>query len=143
MYIVNILLKITVAFLAPFIFTLFSILYSIIFDIINGYSPNFNVKGVWFFIFYLYTFPAYLLIGVPISLIIERINKGIQWINYSLAGLVGGPIVAFIINNNGLHGIDDIPVAFLAWVTAGLSYYVSLVILEKLVQYLYRVTKEH
>lgn len=143
MYIVNILLKITVAFLAPFIFTLFSILYSIIFDIINGYSPNFNVKGVWFFIFYLYTLPAYLLIGVPISLIIERINKGIQWINYSLAGLVGGPIVAFIINNNGLHGIDDIPVAFLAWVTAGLSYYVSLVILEKLVQYLYRVTKEH
>src|SRR5690625_7698245 len=120
MYIVNILLKITVAFLAPFIFTLFSILYSIIFDIINGYSPNFNVKGVWFFIFYLYTMPAYLLIGVPISLIIERINKVIQWINYYLTGLHGGPNGAYSINNNGLQFIDEILVALLAWSTARL-----------------------
>src|SRR5699024_12260137 len=101
MYIVNILLKITVAFLAPFIFTLFSILYSIIFDIINGYSPNFNVKGVWFFIFYLYTLRAYLLIGVRISLIIARIIKGSQWRKYSLAGLVGGRMGACMFTDQG------------------------------------------
>ena len=133
LFVMNILLKVTAAFLAPFIFTLFFILYSIIFDVINGYSPNFNVEGVWFFIVYLYTLPAYLLIGVPISLIIERINKGIQWINYSLAGMVGGLIFSFIINNGSLP-LDNIHVTFVVWATAGLSYYVSLVTLKKLVQ---------
>lgn len=132
-FIMNLILKITVAFLAPFILSLFLILYDMILGVINGYSTNFNFEAVWFFVFYLYALTAFLIIGVPISLIIERINKGIQWINYSLAGMVGGLIFSFIINNGSLP-LDNIHVTFVVWATAGLSYYVSLVTLKKLVQ---------
>lgn len=132
----NIMFKITASFFAPFVLSSFFLLYNVIFDMIHNYSFKFVFEGIGFgfFIIYIFALPAYLFIGVPISLIIERINEGIQWINYSLAGIAGGLILVFIINKSSLQELDDILGAFFLWAAAGLSYYISLVILEKLVQ---------
>lgn len=67
--------------------------------------------------------PVYLLFGVPVSIMIEKINKGIRWLNYSLAGVVGGLIIMFI------NSTQDYMTA-LAYSVAGFSYYWTLRVLE-------------
>lgn len=63
------------------------LLYNIIADIIvsNSLNTYFTLTGqiLGVFLICIYALPIYLLIGVPISLIIERVNKGVRWINYS------------------------------------------------------------
>ncbi len=135
MSIMKVILKVPAAFLAPFILCFFFLLYNIIADIIvsNSLNTYFTLAGqiLGVFLIYIYALPIYLLIGIPISLIIERVNKGVRWINYSLGGMAGGLFLYFM--NSNLQDLDG---TFFLMAAAGLSYYFSLVFLEKLVQIL-------
>lgn len=116
------MLKFIAAFLAPFVLSLFFILYNLFNLIFIHNRPlSFSIDG--FLLVYIFALPAYLLIGVPASIIIERINKGIRWLNYSLAGVIGGLIVIFI------NSSQDYKTA-LAHSVAGFSFYCTPRILE-------------
>ena len=125
------MLKVIATFLAPFVLSLFIGIYNIFNLIIthNG-SLTFSIDG--FLIVYIFALPAYLFIAVPASIAIEYINKGTRWVNYTLAGLIGGVIVVFL---NTVNSTQDFvfPVEYaIAYMIAGFSFYVTLKILEVL-----------
>jgi hypothetical protein len=124
------MLKVIAAFLAPFVLSLFFGLYNLVNLMItyNG-SLTFSIDGLLFV--YIYALPAYLFIAVPASIAIEYINKGIRWVNYTLAGLIGGLIVVFL-NTNSTQGFV-FPVEYaVVYMIAGFSFYVTLKLLEML-----------
>jgi|SRR5690625_309881 len=125
------MLKIFAAFLAPVVLTIYFILYHLFrMILVHQFSLSFSFDG--FFFVYIYAFPAYLLIAVPVSMVIERINKGIRWINYTLAGLLGGLIVVFINAVNSSQGFVFTMGWAIMYMTAGFSFYIALRILEKI-----------
>lgn len=116
------MLKFIAAFSAPFVLSLFFIKYNLFNLIFIHNRPlSFSIDG--FLLVYIFTLPAYLLIGVPASIIIERINKGMRCLNYSLAEIIGELIVIFI------NSTQDYKSA-LAYSMAGFSFYCILRILE-------------
>lgn len=120
-------MKFVAAFLAPIVLSLFFVIYNLVhFIFIYNDLPSFSLDG--FLFVYIYALPVYLLFGVPVSIIIEKINKGIRWLNYSLAGVVGGLIIV-LINSTEINSTQDYMTA-LAYSVAGFSYYCTLRVLE-------------
>ncbi|MBM7631076.1 hypothetical protein [Geomicrobium sediminis] len=116
------MLKIFAAILSPFVFSLLIGIYQIPKFILNSTFPSFPLDS-YYLIFLIYALPAYLLLAVPASFIIEHINKGIRWVNYSVAGVLGGLMIYFVNNS-------PIDWEILLYLLAGLSFYVSLKVLE-------------
>jgi len=126
------MLKVIAVFLAPLVLSLFFILYNLLSMPLKNGSLNISFEG--FFVVYIFALPAYLFIAIPASLIIEHMNKGIRWLNYILAGIIGGGIVIFI---NTMHSMQDFVYtldSILAYMAAGFSFYVTLVISEMVEQ---------
>lgn len=115
------MLKIFAAMLSPFVFSFFIGIYQIPKFISNSTFPSFTLD--YSLTFYIYSLPAYLLLAVPASFIIEHINKGIRWVNYSIAGGLGGLMLLFF-NNSPIEWENSL------FLCAGLSFYVSLKVLE-------------
>jgi len=130
------MLKVIAAFLAPLVLSLFFILYNLLSMLLKNGSLNdsFYISFEGFFVVYIFALPAYLFIAIPASLIIERINKGIRWLNYILAGVIGGGIVILINTVNSMQDFIYTIDSLLAYMAAGFSFYVTLVILEMLTQ---------
>lgn len=124
------MLKVIAAFLAPFVLSLFFGIYNIFnFIITNNGSLTFSIDG--FLFVYIFALPAYLFIAVPTSIAIEFFDKGIRWVNYTLAGLLGGVIVVFLNTDNTRDFVYPVEVA-LEYMITGFSFYVTLKILEML-----------
>src|SRR5699024_2730461 len=86
--------------------------------------------GEGLLLIYIYALPFYLIVAVPVSVIIERINKGIRWVNYLVAGLLTG-IVIVLLNTND-KSFEDGPLieTIFIYMMAGLVFYYVLKILE-------------
>jgi hypothetical protein len=127
------LLKVIAAFLAPFILSIFLILYQLIRIIVTlDGSASLHLSG--FLFVYIYALPAYLLLGVPASILIERLNKGIRWVNYALAGALGGIVVVFLnAINHSIAFVYSLESIFF-YMLAGFAFYVTLKLLEILEQ---------
>ncbi len=95
----------------------------------EGYNLHFTTDPALAVLLYMLALLFFVFIGIPISLIIERMNKGTRWINYSLAGIFIGLIISIF---NGIEGLDVSLVSYLPWAYAGFSFYIVLVALEKL-----------
>jgi len=106
---------------------LFFIIYNLATMIFTGNSNStFTIsdigEGVMFV--YIYALPFYLIVGILTAVIIERINKGIRWVNYSLAGMFVGILIISLNTTN-----KSIEVIFF-YMMAGLVFYLVLKILE-------------
>lgn len=123
------LLMIASSFIAPFVFFFFFYLYNVTSRLMEGYNLHFTTDPALSVLLYMLALLFFVFIGIPISLIIERMNKGTRWINYSLAGIFIGLIISIF---NGIEGLDVSLVSYLPWAYAGFSFYIVLVALEKL-----------
>ncbi|KKE79455.1 hypothetical protein NSA56_18015 [Oceanobacillus caeni] len=126
------MLKVIAAFLAPFVLSFFFILYNLLGMILSNDPLTFSFGGFSFV--YIFALPAFLFIAVPASFIIERVNKGVRWLNYILAGIIGGGIVIFINTVNSNQDFVYTPDAIVAYMLAGFSFYLTILILEILEQ---------
>ncbi|WP_164216085.1 hypothetical protein [Virgibacillus sp. YIM 98842] len=119
------MLKVFAAFLAPFILMIFFSLFNVFSMILSGnYSISFSLSG--FLYVYIFAFPAYLLMGVPVSVIIERINLGLRWFHYSLAGAFAGFVLVFINSVGNSQGFVFTFEWAITYMVAGFSFYTAL-----------------
>ncbi|MFB4158893.1 hypothetical protein ACE1TF_03315 [Geomicrobium sp. JSM 1781026] len=123
------MLKVFAAVVSPIVFYfILSILDWAKEMLIYNSLPTLSLEA--FFIVYVFSLPAFLLIALPISIILDRIPYGLRWVNYMLSGLVGGVIVVVF---NVLRGVENLDIS-LEWVVgymiAGGAFYCSLRLLE-------------
>lgn len=121
--------KVIAAFIAPVIVFIWYSAYTLVtyqgfvFDGILNLSDHLFST---IFIVYIYALPAYLFIAAPISLFIEYCNKGIRWMNYCLAGIVGGFIVLLVYPGNNIDEFRFTTGFVISYMLMGFSFYISL-----------------
>ncbi|RCW63949.1 hypothetical protein [Saliterribacillus persicus] len=102
------------------------------FDTISGSSFTFFPESPFFIkllIVYLYSFPFFLFIGIPTSIIIDKINKGVRWVNYAIAGGIVGLIMKIKNIIDGYPILYDLDV-FIIFPGASIIFYLLLKSLE-------------
>lgn len=83
---------------------------------------------------YIYALPVYLLLAVPVSLIIDKINPKWKIRYYAVAGLFGGILVVLLFSVVGTNDFDlDIKMG-VVYMIAGIAFYLSEMLLKKLLK---------
>lgn len=95
-------------------------------------TMEFTIKsiGEGLMLIYIYALPFYLIVAVPVSVIIERINKGIRWVNYLVAGLLTGIVIVLLNTNDNSFEAGPLIETIFIYMMAGLVFYYVLKILE-------------
>ncbi|WP_018931395.1 hypothetical protein [Gracilibacillus lacisalsi] len=102
------------------------------FDKITGSTLTYITGSsflITFFIVYWYSFPFFLLIGIPASIIIDKINRGVRWVNYAIAGGIVGLIMKIINIIEGYPILYDLG-TFIVYPGASIIFYLLLKSLE-------------
>src|SRR5699024_807474 len=94
-------------------------------------TMEFTIKsiGVGLLLIYIYALPFYLIVAVPASVIIERINKGIRWVNYLVAGLLADIVIVMFNSKNRSFVAALLIETFFIYMKAELVFYYVLKIL--------------
>src|SRR5699024_237458 len=127
------IIKFIAAFIAPLALTLFLMIYNVItMAFTKSVTMEFTIKsiGEGLLLIYIYALPFYLIVAVPVSVIIERINKGIRWGNYLVAGLLAGIVIVLLNSNNKSFEAAPLIETIFIYMMAGLAFYFVLKILE-------------
>ncbi|WP_142303633.1 hypothetical protein [Evansella halocellulosilytica] len=83
---------------------------------------------------YIYALPVYLLLAVPVSIIIDKINPKWKIPYYAIAGLFGGILVVLLFSVVGTNDFDfDIKMG-VGYMIAGIAFYLSEMLLKKLLK---------
>src|SRR5699024_11488244 len=95
-------------------------------------TMEFKIKSIFegLMLIDIYALPFYLIVAVPVSVIIERINKGIRWVNYLVAGLLTGIVIVLLNTNDKSFEAGPVIETIFIYMKAGLVYYYILKILE-------------
>ncbi|WP_163582390.1 hypothetical protein [Gracilibacillus saliphilus] len=102
------------------------------FDAITGSTLTYITGSsflITFFIVYWYSFPFFLFIGIPASIIIDKVNKGVRWINYAIAGGIIGLIMKIINIIDGNPILYDLG-SFIVYPGSSVIFYLLLKSLE-------------
>src|SRR5699024_7876472 len=113
--------------------TLFLMIYNVItMAFTKSVTMEFTIKsiGVGLLLIYIYALPFYLIVAVPVSVIIERINKGIRLLNYLVDGLLGCIVIVLLNSNNKSFEAAPLIEMISIYMMAGLIFYYVFKILE-------------
>src|SRR5699024_3190042 len=127
------IIKFIAAFIAPLALTLFLMIYNVItMAFTKSVTMEFTIKsiGVGLLLIYIYALSFYLIVAVAVSVIIERINKEIRWINYLVAGLLAGIVIVLLNSNNKSFEAAPLIETIFIYMMVGLFFYYVLKILE-------------
>lgn len=120
---------------APFVFYILSYSYGIINYLLCGTLISQPFPGI--IILYIFSFPFFFIAGIPISIIIDKMNVGLRWLNYTVAGGIILLILSFkeyFENNNFSIEMDSM----LAYLQAGLAFFLALRVFELMFQKLHK-----
>ncbi|UOQ85301.1 hypothetical protein [Gracilibacillus salinarum] len=101
-------------------------------DIITGSSYTYLTGTpflITFLIIYSYSFPFFLLLGVPASILIDKIDKGVRLVNYVIAGFIVGLIMKIINVMEGNPLLYDLGILIFCTI-ASMIFYFTLKSLE-------------
>src|SRR5699024_9940033 len=127
------IIKFIAAFIAPLALTLFLMIYNVItMAFTKSVTMEFTIEsiGVGLLLIYIYALPFYLIVAVPVSVIIERINKAIRWVNYLVARLLACIVIVLLNSNNKSFEAALLIETIFIYMMAGLVFYYVLKILE-------------
>lgn len=120
---------------APIVFYILSIPYGVINYLLFGISKPNPFPGI--IILYIYSFPFFFIAGIPISIIIDKMNIGWRWVNYSVAG--GMVLLILVLKKYFEHGDFYLDTdSMFAYLQAGLAFFISLRLCELMFQKLYK-----
>ncbi len=130
--IIILIVKLLSAVLSPLTFYIILILLEIIKSIVIRSSIVISFGGLGFV--YIYALPVYLLLAVPVSIIIDKINPKWKIPYYAIAGLFGGILVVLLFSVVGTNDFDfDIKMG-VGYMIAGIAFYLSEMLLKKLLK---------
>ncbi|ADC51595.1 hypothetical protein BpOF4_17770 [Alkalihalophilus pseudofirmus OF4] len=117
------MLNIVTAFIAPLILYLMVILLGTFQMILEGQVPESILHPLFV---YIYAFPVYLTLGVPVAFMIERfLSKGPVFLYYVMVGIVGSIILPFGFSGNYRFSFMDT----MFYITAALVFFFSAYVL--------------
>src|SRR5699024_12804776 len=121
------------AFIAPLALTLFLMIYNVItMAFTKSVTMEFTIKsiGEGLLLIYIYALPFYLIVAVPVSVIIDRINKWFRWVNYLVAGLLAGIVIVLLNSNDKSFEAAHFIETLFIYMMAGLVVYYGFNIFE-------------
>src|SRR5699024_5963746 len=95
-------------------------------------TMEFTIKSICegLMLIYIYALPFYLSVAVPVSVIIERSNKGIRWVNYLVARLLTGIVIVLLNTNDNSCEAGPLIETIVIYMMAGRVFYDVLKILD-------------
>ncbi|WP_247107423.1 hypothetical protein [Halalkalibacter sp. APA_J-10(15)] len=84
-------------------------------------------------IIYMFTLPIYLLLGIPFSMLMDKLNPNWKIIYYAIAGVIAGVIIN-ILSNQSIPNLQfDIQTVY-PFMIAGIAFYIADIIIKNIVQ---------
>nr|CDQ32593.1 hypothetical protein BN993_02011 [Virgibacillus halodenitrificans] len=128
--------RVLAAVIAPVLLYVSFVIYGISYRFLTGIPiPQlFSLFG--FMLVYIFSLPFYLIIGIPFSIIIDKINKKFRWLSYIIAGYVILILITLVQTfENGNFTIDR--ESMIAYPMAGFSFFITLKVIETTFKKLY------